>query len=87
MKFRYLKRGYSWLDVGTNESLLAASNFISIIEQRQGLKISCPEEISWSNEWISDNDLNILTEKIGKNQYSEYLKNILKNNEDWELIY
>ncbi len=81
LKFSYLGRGYSWLDVGTNESLLAASNFISIIEQRQGLKISCPEEISWSNEWISDNDLNILTEKIGKNQYSEYLKNILKNNE------
>ena len=82
LKFSYLGRGYSWLDVGTNESLLAASNFISIIEQRQGLKISCPEEISWNNEWISDNDLNALTEKIGKNQYSEYLKNILKNNED-----
>ena len=81
LKFSYLGRGYSWLDVGTNESLLAASNFISIIEQRQGLKISCPEEISWNNEWISDNDLNALTEKIGKNQYSEYLKNILKNNE------
>ena len=53
----------------------------SYVPFKQGLKISCPEEISWNNKWISDNDLNALTEKIGKNQYSEYLKNILKNNE------
>lgn len=73
-------RGYAWLDAGTHESLLAASKFIATLENRQGLKIACPEEISFRNGWINASELEKLAELLGKNQYGQYLIRILKEN-------
>ncbi len=69
-------RGYAWLDAGTHESLLEAGNFVKTIEDRQGLKIACPEEIAFAAGWISDSELQALAAKLGKSQYGEYLKNL-----------
>jgi glucose-1-phosphate thymidylyltransferase len=73
-------RGYAWLDAGTHESLLEASQFIATLENRQGLKIACPEEISFRNGWIDASELEKLAELLGKNQYGQYLIRILKEN-------
>ena len=73
-------RGYAWLDAGTHESLLEASQFIATLENRQGLKIACPEEISFRNGWIKASELEKLAELLGKNQYGQYLIRILKEN-------
>ena len=73
-------RGYTWLDAGTHESLLEASQFIATLENRQGLKIACPEEISFRNGWINASELEKLAELLGKNQYGQYLIRILKEN-------
>ncbi len=73
-------RGYAWLDAGTHESLLEASQFIATLENRQGLKIACPEEISFRNGWINASELEKLAELLGKNQYGQYLIRILKEN-------
>ena len=70
-------RGYAWLDTGTHESLLSASQFIATIENRQGLKVACPEEISFNQGWIDDVQLEKLTAPLLKNQYGQYLKRIL----------
>ncbi len=71
-------RGFAWLDTGTHESLLEASQFVSIIERRQGLKISCPEEIAWRNKWI-DNEKMLELAKIYKNtDYGNYIRNLIK---------
>jgi glucose-1-phosphate thymidylyltransferase len=73
-------RGYAWLDTGTHESLLEASQFIATLENRQGLKVACPEEISYRNGWIDAAKLEELAELLGKNEYGQYLKRILYQN-------
>ena len=71
-------RGYAWLDTGTHDSLLEASQFIATLENRQGLKISCPEEISYRHGWISSSQLEKLAAPLSKNTYGQYLQRILK---------
>ena len=73
-------RGYAWLDTGTHDSLLEASQFIATIEKRQGLKVSCPEEIAYRRGWISANQLEKLAAPLSKNGYGEYLQRVLKEN-------
>ena len=77
LKTTILERGTAWLDTGTFESLHAASSFIKIIEERQGFKVSCLEEIAWRNNWISDKDLATLAEGYGPSEYKSYLLSLL----------
>lgn len=78
LKLEKLGRGYAWLDTGTHESLLQAGNFIETIEQRQGLRVCCPEEIAYSNGWISASELEALAQPLLKNGYGQYLMSLLK---------
>ncbi len=78
LRVEKLGRGIAWLDTGTHASLLQASNFIQTIEERQGLKISCPEEIAWSQGWISSEELAAQAEPLRKSNYGEYLLRLLK---------
>ncbi len=71
-------RGHAWLDTGTHESLLEASQFIQTIEKRQGLKVACPEEIAWRSGWISDQALEQLARPLAKSGYGQYLLDILR---------
>ena len=73
-----MDRGYAWLDTGTHDSLLDASQFISTIENRQGLKVACPEEIAYRKQWITKTDLTDLAKPLMKNQYGEYLLKLIK---------
>ena len=70
-------RGYAWLDTGTHDSLLDASQFIATIESRQGLKVSCPEEIAFRQGWINKEQLQRLAEPLAKNGYGHYLLGLL----------
>jgi glucose-1-phosphate thymidylyltransferase len=72
-------RGYAWLDTGTVDSLLEAADFICMIEKRQGIKISAPEEISYHKGWISKADLLISAEKYGKSPYGTHLRKVANN--------
>lgn len=73
-----MDRGYAWLDTGTHDSLLDAGQFISTIENRQGLKVACPEEIAYRKKWITQTDLENLAKRLLKNQYGEYLVKLIK---------
>ncbi|GIU66635.1 glucose-1-phosphate thymidylyltransferase [Candidatus Phycosocius spiralis] len=73
-------RGYAWLDTGTHESLLEAGQFIATLENRQGLKVACPEEIAFRQGWIEDHELEALAQPLTKNGYGQYLLRILKEN-------
>ena len=72
-----LGRGVAWLDTGTHESLLQAGEFVSTVEQRQGLKIACPEEIAYNAGWISADDVRRLAQPLRKNGYGEYLLSVV----------
>jgi len=78
LKVRILGRGMAWLDTGTHESLLQASNYIYTIEERQGLKVACIEEIAFKKGYIDSNQLIELAKPLLKNQYGQYLMNIAK---------
>lgn len=71
-------RGYAWLDTGTHDSLLEASQFIATLENRQGLKVSCPEEIAYRRGWINASQLEKLVAPLSKNGYGQYLQRVLK---------
>ena len=78
LRVKELNRGVTWIDAGTVDSLLMASNFISSIEKMQTYKISCPEEISFKNGWISKEQLSKLAQDQIKSGYGKYLKRVLE---------
>jgi len=73
-------RGFAWLDTGTHKALLDASNYFAILEERQGLKAACPEEIAWRMSYISDSDLQKIAEALPQNSYNKYLLKLLEEN-------
>lgn len=83
LRVKTMGRGYAWLDTGTHDSLLEASQFIHTIEQRQGLKVAAPEEIAWRSGWIDDGQLRALAGDLGKSGYGEYLLGLLKGARAW----
>ena len=78
LKVQIFGRGFAWLDTGTHDSLSEASNFVEVIEKRQGLKIACLEEIAYKRGWINRDDILRLAEPMKKNQYGQYLLNLIK---------
>lgn len=78
LKVQQLGRGFAWLDTGTHDSLSEASNFVEVIEKRQGLKIACLEEIAYKRGWINRDDILRLAEPMKKNQYGQYILNLIK---------
>ena len=78
LKLEILGRGFAWLDTGTHQSLLEASNYIETIQNRQGLMVSCLEEIAWRKGWISDSQLQKIAKPLNKNHYGQYLERLLK---------
>ncbi len=77
LNVQIMQRGYAWLDTGTHESLLEASQFIATIEHRQGLKVCCPEEIAFRSNWIDAAKLQALAEPLKKNAYGRYLLGLI----------
>mgnify|MGYP000893315034 CR=1 FL=1 len=79
LKVQLFGRGFAWLDTGTHDSLSEASTFIEVIEKRQGLKVSCLEEIAWRNGWISTEKLVTMGELMRKNEYGQYLLKLVNS--------
>ena len=77
LRVEIMDRGFAWLDTGTHDSLLEAGQFISTIENRQGLKVACPEEVAYRQDWINASQLEGLAKPLAKNQYGQFLMNIL----------
>lgn len=73
LKLKKLERGIAWMDCGTVNSLNDACNYIRVVEERQGSKVGCIEEIAWRNKWISSEDIRNLSEALGNNEYAQYL--------------
>nr|WP_289109955.1 glucose-1-phosphate thymidylyltransferase RfbA [uncultured Halomonas sp.] len=82
LRVERLGRGFAWLDTGTHDSLLEASQYVQTIEHRQGLKIACLEEIAWQQGWVSDERLAELAKPLAKTQYGQYLQRLLKVKSD-----
>ncbi len=78
LRVERLGRGIAWLDTGTHRSLMQASNFIQTIEERQGLKVCCPEEIAFASGWIDADQLQEMADQLSKNEYGQYLYQILR---------
>ena len=80
LSVEFLRRGFTWLDTGTQESLFAATNFVRSIEYHQGFKIACLEEIAFFNNWIGTDELNTAIKLHGKTEYGEYLDTLNRKN-------
>jgi glucose-1-phosphate thymidylyltransferase len=78
LKVQIMGRGFAWLDTGTHDSLAEASTFIEVIEKRQGLKVACLESIAYEKGWITAADLQRIAQPMAKNQYGQYLLNLIK---------
>ena len=81
LEVEMLGRGYAWLDAGTHKSLIEASSFIQAIEERQGLKVGCLQEIAWTNKWITTEDFRREADAAGQSSYGEYLHQVLRRAE------
>lgn len=81
LKVQLLGRGFAWLDTGTHDSLSEASTFVEVIEKRQGLKVACLEEVAYRNGWIDAERLKQVATPMLKNQYGQYLMNLIKEND------
>ena len=77
LQVEVMGRGMAWLDTGTHQSLLDAAQYVQVIEDRQGLKVGCPEEIAWRQGWISDSELSDLANGLTKSGYGDYLLSLL----------
>ncbi len=75
-----LGRGFAWLDTGTHESLQQAASFVETVQNIQGLKVACLEEISWRNDWLTTEQVQLLAEPMMKNEYGQYLMRIVSEN-------
>ncbi len=79
LELTQLGRGMAWLDTGTHDSLMEAAGFVETIEKRQGLKVCCPEEIAWRNQWIDDAELRAQAQALSKNTYGQYLLELMQH--------